>query len=68
MPERENVAGGVHVPIVDGAALIASPFSHSKRAYTFRTAFRNNLTARASLGGESLINLIEDDTCVIAFV
>ena len=38
MPERENVAGSIHVPVVDEAALIACPFACSKRPHTFRTA------------------------------
>lgn len=68
MPERENVAGGVHVPVVYGTALIADPLPHSKRTHTFRTAGGNTPAARASLGGESLVDLFEDDACVIAFV
>ncbi len=33
MPERENVAGGVHVPVVYGTALIADRVDRSGCAF-----------------------------------
>ena len=52
----ENVFCSVDVPVVDRAASIASPLSHSKACATFRTACRYASAARLALPMEWISN------------
>ena len=68
MPEREDVASCVDVAVMHRAAAAASPPSHSKTGSTFRTAGRNEPTARAGLGCVGFVDFHENDTGLMALV
>ena len=68
MSRRENVFGGVYVPVVDSSASAANPFSYSQTRSTFRTAGGNRPAARASLGGVVFADYLKDDTGLMALV
>lgn len=68
MPERKNIPGGVNVAIMSDTALTTGPFSYSKTCDTFRPRIGQCATIRAGLGGVRLINNLENNACVIAFI
>ena len=67
MSEREYVPGRVHIAVVSDTTL-TGPFSYSKTSDTFRPAVGQCATTAAGLGGVRLVDYLEHDTCVSAFI
>ena len=67
-PGAGNVAGGVEVPVVQGAAGRACPAPYSEVCSTFRTRGRQGPARRADLGRISLVYFLVVDACVLALV
>lgn len=55
-PDTENVSSGVHVAIMQRAAVRAFPPSYSERAHTFRAACGDRPASRARPGSISLVD------------
>ena len=54
MPQLENVACRVDIPVMPGTTIAANPFSYSESCPTFRTARGNSPAARTGPGRVSL--------------
>lgn len=64
----KNVDSRIHIPVVQGAALGASPLSYSKVCDTFRPRIGHGAAIRADLGGKTLVHFFKPCTLRNRFV